>query len=489
MRLEITPITAELDKEYTFADNLLQDSVWKLGLPGHMRRLSIRKRSGDGTAQVVFSLLVWPLLSVNSICCFAGRHINAYLQSGVATLYNFLRREDINWRALSTGVSKAAFRQLRLADEVAESAFVFDDTIRIRRGRKVEGCSSHFDHTTQRQVMGQQILEMGHVSPKGFLPLDRQIYVSSKKRIERKTSFEDSRSAVARDYRAAIECNKNEMLRSMLKRAIRSGFLAAHILADSWFSSKENIAAGIDAGLTVIMMMKRGNMNYRFQDREYTAAMLYELVKRRMKRLAPRSRYLVFSLLVDLNVQADPSKPPRWVQFRLVFSKLRTCTNNAWVVLLCSDPARQPESILRTYALRWGIEVYFKETKQHLGLLREQTGCYVVHYASVHLTAMRFTLLFCALQDSGDGLTWGQMRDKVSCELIRLSFARMTWELLKAVLYGALNEFRPSIGDRLMNEILTAMDEAVEQFLQAALQIDDHSVAAAVQAEALDSAA
>ena len=65
----------------------------------------------------------------------------------------------------------------------------------------------------------------------------------------------------------------------------------------------------------------------------------------------------------------------------------------------------------------------------------------------------------------------------------------MTWELLKAVLYGALNEFRPSIGDRLMNEILTAMDEAVEQFLQAALQIDDHSVAAAVQAEALDSAA
>ena len=47
----------------------------------------------------------------------------------------------------------------------------------------------------------------------------------------------------------------------MLKRAIRSGFQAAHLLADSWFSSKENIAAGIDAGLTVIMMMKRGNLN------------------------------------------------------------------------------------------------------------------------------------------------------------------------------------------------------------------------------------
>jgi len=489
MRLETTPIASELDKEYTFADNLLQESVLKLGLPRRMRRLGISKRSGDGAVQVVFALLVWPLLSVKSICCFAGRYLDAYLNGGMATLYNFLRRQDVNWRALSTAVSKAAYQQLQLGEEVAESAFVFDDSIRTRRGKNVEGCSSHFDHTTRRHVMGQQILEMGHASPKGYLPLDRQIYVSSKKRIERQAPFEDSRSAVARDYRTATERNKNEMLRSMLKRAIRAGFKAFHLLADSWFSSKENIAAGMDAGLTVIMMMKRGNLKYRFQNRDYTAAMLYGLVKRRMKPLARRSRYLVTSLLVDLNLQTDSSKPPHWVQVRLVFSKLRTCTNNAWVVLLCSDPDRQPESILRTYALRWGIEVYFKEAKQHLGLLREQTGCYVVHYASVHLTAMRFTLLFCALQNSGEGLTWGQMRDKLSGELLRLSFARMTWELLQAVLYGVLERFRPCMPDGLINEIVTAMNQAVDQFLQAALQIDDHSVAAALQAEALDEAA
>ncbi len=489
MRVETTPITAELDKEYMFADNLLQDSILKLSVPRRMRGLGISKRSGDGAVQVLFTLLVWPLLSVKSICCFAGRHLDTYLKGGIATLYGFLRREDVDWRGLSTSVSKAAYEQLQLAGEAAESAFVFDDSIRTRRGKNVEGCSSHFDHTTRRHVMGQQVLEMGHASPKGYLPLDRQIYVSSKKRIVRQAPFKDSRSSVARDYRTAVECNKNEMLRSMLKRAIRAGFRASHVLADSWFSSKENIAAGIDAGLTVIMMMKRGNLKYRFQGREYTAAMLYQLVRRRMKPLGRRSRYMVASLLVDLNVQADPSKPPRWVRVRLVFSKLRTCTNDAWVVLLCSDPSRQPASILRTYALRWGIEVYFKEAKQHLGLLREQTGCYVVHYASVHLTAMRFTLLFCALQDSGGGPTWGQMRERISGDLLRLSFAQMTWELLKAVLYGVLDQFRPRVGEQLAKEIATAMNQAVDEFLQAALQIDDHSVAAAVQAEALELAA
>lgn len=489
MKLETTPITAELKQDYTFADNLLQDSIETLKLPQRMRRMGIGKRSGDGAAQVMFTLLVWPLLAVKSICCFSGRCLSAYLRGGVDTLYSFLRRQDINWRSFSTFVSKAIHDDLNLSVEAADSAFVFDDTIRTRRGKKIEGCSSHFDHTTRQHVMGQQVLEMGHVSPKGYLPVDRQIYVSSKKRIERQTPFSDSRSAVARDYRTATECNKNEMFRAMLRRAVRNGFRASHVLADSWFCSRENIRAGIDEGLTVIMMMKRGNLKYRFQGREYTAAMLYELVKRRMKPLGRRSRYAVTSLFVELNLQADPTEPPHWIRVRLVFSKLRSRTDDAWVVLLCSDPRREPGDILRTYALRWGIEVYFREVKQHLGLLREQTGCYVVHYASVHLTAMRFALLFHALQKSGNGLTWGQMREKLSGELMRLSFARMTWELLKAVLLGVLDGFRPRVGDELVNEIAAAIRQAIEEFLQIALQIDDHSVAAAVQAEKLEEAA
>ena len=217
MKLETTPISASLEQDYTFADNLLQESIRTVKLQQRLRGSGIGKRSGDSVTQIVFSLLVWPLLSVKSICCFAGRHLDAYLKGGVDTLYNFLRRQDINWRALSRSISKAVYDELDLSSELSDSAFVFDDTIRIRRGKKVEGCSSHFDHTTRRHVMGQQVLEMGHVSPKGYLPLDRQIYVSAKRRIELKAPFKDSRSAVARDYRTAVECDKNEMLRSMLK--------------------------------------------------------------------------------------------------------------------------------------------------------------------------------------------------------------------------------------------------------------------------------
>ena len=58
---------------------------------------------------------------------------------------------------------------------------MLDDSIKARRGKKMEDVSSHYDHTTNRHVMGQQVLTLGLASEEAFVPLDSQIYVSSKK--------------------------------------------------------------------------------------------------------------------------------------------------------------------------------------------------------------------------------------------------------------------------------------------------------------------
>lgn len=47
------------------------------------------------------------------------------------------------------------------------------------------------------------------------------------------------------------------------------------------------------------------------------------------------------------------------------------------------------------------IEVYFKEAKQHLGFLKEQSNHYEAYIASIHLTAIRFCLLVIAKQTQG----------------------------------------------------------------------------------------
>ena len=61
----------------------------------------------------------------------------------------------------------------------------------------------------------------------------------------------------------------------------------------------------------------------------------------------------------------------------------------------------EPGHILEIYALRWGIEVSFKESKCHLGLLKEQTNSFASHIASTHLAAIRFCMLIYAKQEGG----------------------------------------------------------------------------------------
>ena len=115
-----------------------------------------------------------------------------------------------------------------------------------------------------------------------------------------------------------------------------------------------------------------------------------------------RARFKTASLVVSLNLATEPSHPPRWAEVRLVFSApVRARSSDTWVVFLCTDVALSDAKILEVYALRWSIEVYFKEIKQHLGFLKEQSGRYQVAYASVHLGAMRYLRLFEAMLRAG----------------------------------------------------------------------------------------
>ncbi len=482
MEISFTPVADALSEQHVYVDNEMQDAVRAAGFLRAVSRQGLRKRSGDPVAPILFAILLWPLLSVKSIRSFCGRFLSSYLRGGMQVVYRFLRREDINWRSLSVSVAGHVYVAHDLGRE-QESAFVVDDSLKHRRGRKVEAVSSHYDHTEGRHIMGQQVLQLGLSCTKGFLPLDQQLYVGSSKVQGLQEPFADARSAVARDYHCASTQDKNQMLQTMLRRAQRHGFHSKHLCADTWFATKGNIRAAVSLGLIAILMMKRGRLTYRFQGKIYTAAMLYELVKRRMSARRGQ-RFLTYSITAELNLTEDSSKPAQWITVRLVFSKLRRCASNSWVMLLCTNPDYDTETIQRLYALRWGIEVYFKEAKQNLGWLKEQTGRYTVHYASIHLAAIRYLLLYNLLLRQGR-LTFGQVRDRLTGTLQKLNFAAVLWELFRALIYGVLHRFEQSLGAPLLNAIKAALHTSVGQFLQNALQLDEESVQAQLRAEAL----
>jgi hypothetical protein len=66
-------------------------------------------------------------------------------------LYSFLGREDVNWRGQAANLSQSVARANDLGP-VEKRAFVFDDSLKQRTGKKVEGTSKHFDHNESRVV-------------------------------------------------------------------------------------------------------------------------------------------------------------------------------------------------------------------------------------------------------------------------------------------------------------------------------------------------
>jgi len=482
-----TPLADALSQPCVFADTELAEGINRHGLRGLLKQALNWKRRKDGEplGNLLCALLVWPLMKASSIHCFCAE-LGQILNGKVSVVYDFLGREDINWRGFSSALARRINQQNDLGPK-SQRAFVIDDTPKARSGRKVEGSSSYYDHNEGRTRKGHQVLQLGISGEKGFLPVESQLIMGQKAAVDKskKKPFKDKRCSAARDLGRARNQSKHELLREMLRRALRAGFVATYMLADAWFGCKENIEVCLHEGLIGIFQMKRGNLSYKYKAGNYTACELYAKVQRRMRSKNKKARYKTASLVVKINLETQKRKPERWVKVQLVFSApVRETRPDTWVLFLCTDLTLRDDQILKVYALRWSIEVYFKEIKQNLGFLKEQSGRYQVAYASVHLAAVRYLLLFEAMLRSG-ALNYGEIRDKQTGYLQMLTYAGLLWQLFRALIEGALENLLTVLGKDTVQKVAAAIDQTVESFLNEALLMNPEQVSAQLEAEKL----
>ncbi len=215
-----------------YIDNLFADTWKKLRFNVRIKGAGFTKRSGIDITEAVFLLLLWKWINVSSIAMFSRKALGIFSRAKKDVMYDLLKREDVNWRRFNLQAAKGVYQENALGQSCLR-AFVLDDSIKTRRGKKMEGVSSHFDHVTGRHVMGQQVLTLGLATGEAFLPLDSQIYISGVKARKLITEHKDSRSIVARRYGEATTQSKPQMAADMMKRAKRCGIEADYIIADA----------------------------------------------------------------------------------------------------------------------------------------------------------------------------------------------------------------------------------------------------------------
>ena len=175
-----TPLADALRQPLTFVDTELAEGIQRHSLAGLLAAAIGRRRRADGEPllNVLCALLVWPLLKVKSLHCFCSE-LCQILAGRVSVLYDFLGREDIHWRGLSSELARRVYQANDLGPR-SRRAFVVDDTSQARTGRKVQGTSCYFDHTEGRHRKGHQVLQLGLAGQQGFLPLEAQLVMGQK---------------------------------------------------------------------------------------------------------------------------------------------------------------------------------------------------------------------------------------------------------------------------------------------------------------------
>lgn len=141
-----------------------------------------------------------------------------------------------------------------------------------------------------------------------------------------------------------------------------------------------------------------------------------------------------------------------------------------WAVFLTTDTALSGTPILELYAMRWAIEVYFKEAKQHLGFLKEQSNHYAAYIASIHLTAIRFCQLVIAKQTQGT-VSVAETRQAICSNSTDISFAGKLWQVFRAVITGALEGLKAVMGDAV-DILMATIDAHIECWFLQVLQLD-----------------
>jgi hypothetical protein len=209
--------------------------------------------------------------------------------------------------------------------------------------------------------------------------------------------------------------------------------------------------------------------------KELDVQSLYKRCVRKAWQPIHGQKYQAKAVDVELNL-AETKEPEQWVKVRLLFVRgntgdtQQTAGKHDWAVFLTTDTTLSETEILELYSMRWAIEVYFKEAKQHLGFLKEQSNHYAAYIASIHLTAIRFCLLVIAKQTQGADSIAGA-RQAMCSNSTDISFASKLWQVFRAVITGALDSLKAVMGDAVAM-VIDAIDAHIEYWFLQVLQLD-----------------
>ena len=285
------------------------------------------------------------------------------------------------------------------AVETDDGLLIFDDTIEEKpHSDENEIIAWHFDHCANRTVKGVNILNCLYHAGGVNLPVAFEIVHKDLPYCEIETKKLKRHSSVT----------KNEHLRQMLRVCRQNPLRYRYVLADNWFSSKENMAfIKVDMEKDFIMALKSNR----------TVALTAE-DKRQGRFVRVDALALEENTVLQVHIKGVP--------FPVMLAR-QVFTNKDGSIgvlyLATSDLLIDYGRITAIYQKRWNVEVFHKSIKSNTGLARSPT--HTVRTQSNHFFASIEAFFKLELLKLRHQMNHFALRSKLYLKALQASFAEL----------------------------------------------------------------
>ena len=258
----------------------------------------------------------------------------------------FLNKKEFESKNLWSYVKKKAFKK----HPNEEGVLIFDDTISEKTySKENEIISWHYDHAKGRCIKGINLLTCFYNSNKIKLPISYEI-------IKKDVNYKDPKTE---QNKRKASITKNEHFRNHLKSCSKKNMNFKYVLADSWYSSKENMQYISENIKKYFIMGVKSNRLFKMYNTKNETSGDYSQLKN--SSLKPNRSYLI--KLKGYNTTL--------ILLKKVFKNGDGSVGTLYIE--SNDLALNGDTLYDIYKKRWVIEEFHKNIKNHASLSKSPT--------------------------------------------------------------------------------------------------------------------
>ena len=437
-----TTIVSEINDFFTSSEkavHIILTIIRSLRLTEKQIEIESKCNNEFKTIDKLLILLMFPFFDISNSWLYKQSSLYPMFSCGKDVFYRISNNSFINWRKMSYSIFFQLLKKVESKSTISRSdkprCLIIDDTDLPKTGMKIELIGRVFSHVIQKSRLAFKGLFIGYHDGTSFFALDFSLHGEKGKNKKKPFGLTikqmKGRFCKKRDKNSASYTRKQEYFQSkidkmmeMIKLAIKNGLRFDYVLVDSWFTCFElvKLIKTRRIGCHLIGMAKMGTTNYLFNNKNINAKQIIELQRRAKKVKRSRAIKCQYSeVMVDF----------KGIDVKLFFSK--TSRNGKWHLILTTDLTLNFEKAYKIYSTRWSVEVFFKESKQYLGLGKSQSQDFDAQIASTTICIIQYNILSVAKRFT-DYESLGELFRNTKAETIQLAMNERIWLIITEIL-------------------------------------------------------